>query len=163
MMRVVLAGVLLWSGTLWPVPAETGELTPEVTEPRRIVIGPDVRERLPLSPEHEREHRVIMLQHLEAVQAIVAALVEEDYERAQGITEVSLGFVKHREAMAKLAPAEFPPAYHDYAMAHHEAAEQLAQTLQSKDLKRILPRLDGLLKACVACHSEYTIRPIVKP
>jgi DNA-binding GntR family transcriptional regulator len=64
-----------------------------------------------------------MLQHLETIQAIVAALVEEDFERAQGLTEAHLGFFKHRQVMAEQQPERFPPAYHDFAMAHHEAAE----------------------------------------
>ena len=44
-------------------------------------------------------------------------------------------------------------------MAHHEAAEELARVIPSRDLKKILPRLDGVLKACVACHLEYKVKP----
>lgn len=42
-------------------------------------------------------------------------------------------------------------------MAHHEAAEELAKVMPSRDLKQILPRLNSVLKACVACHLEYKI------
>jgi hypothetical protein len=98
-----------------------------------------------------------MLQHLETIQAIVAALVEEDFERAQGLTEAHLGFFMHRQAMARQQPERFPPAYHDLAMAHHEAAEELGRVMPTHDLKQILPKLDGVLKACVACHLEYRV------
>lgn len=122
-MVVAPSGVFLCMVVASFLTAGTGEGNASEPESSQVIIGPDVRERLSLSPDHEREHRVIMLQHLEAGQAIVAALVEEDYELTQGIAEASLCFVKHREVMAKLAPAKFPPGYHDYAMAHHEAAD----------------------------------------
>ncbi len=46
----------------------------------------------------------------------------------------------HRQAMAQQQPENFPPAYHDLAMAHHEAAEEL-ERISTKDLKQILPQL----------------------
>lgn len=54
---------------------------------------PDVRTVIPLSAEARQEHRAVMSQHLETIQAIVAALAEEDYKLAQGLTEAHLGFL----------------------------------------------------------------------
>jgi hypothetical protein len=105
-----------------------------------------------------REHRGVMLQHLETIQVIVNALVEEDYELAKGLTESHLGFFMHRQAMALQQPENFPPAYHDLAMAHHAAAEELAQIIPTKDLKQILPQFNKVLKACVACHLEFKVK-----
>ncbi|TKS61220.1 MAG: hypothetical protein EWM72_00707 [Nitrospira sp.] len=118
----------------------------------------DTRHAIPLSSSAGKEHRAVMLQHLETIQAIVNALVEEDYESAKGLTEAHLGFFMHRQAMARQQPENFPPAYHDLAMAHHEAAEELARIIPTKDLKQILPQFNNLLKACVACHLEYKVR-----
>jgi hypothetical protein len=98
-----------------------------------------------------------MLQHLETIQVIVNALVEEDYELAKGLTESHLGFFMHRQAMASQQPENFPLAYHDLAMVHHEAAEELARIIPTKDMKQILPQFNNLLKACVACHLEYKV------
>ena len=98
-----------------------------------------------------------MLQHLETMQVIVGALVEEDCELAKGLTESHLGFFRHRQALAYGESESFPPAYHDLAMAHHVAAEELAGTIPSKDLKKILPAFNNLLKACVAYHLEYKV------
>ena len=119
---------------------------------------PDVRTPIPLGDAARLEHRAVMHQHLETVQAIVAALAEEDYRLAQGLTESHLGFFMHRYAMARQEPADFPPAYHDLAMAHHAAAEKLADVMPTKDLKQILPEFNNVLKACVACHLEYRVR-----
>jgi hypothetical protein len=127
-------------------------------EPERLPVPlPDTRAPLGLTAQEGREHRTVMLQHLETVQAIVAALAEEDFVRAQGLTEAHLGFFMHRQVMARQHPESFPPAYHDLAMAHHEAAEALARIMPSRDLKQILPKLDAVLKACVACHLAYRV------
>jgi len=133
--------------------------TQDVSGPdQHIVDLPDTRLPIAISAEASRQHRTVMLQHLETIQAIVAAVVEEDFERAQGLTEAHLGFFMHRqEVMAEQQPERFPPAYHDLAMAHHEAAEELGRVMPTHDLKQILPKLDGVLKACVGCHLEYRV------
>lgn len=122
-----------------------------------LYLTADTRRPIPLTPSNAKEHRAVMLQHLETVQVIVNALVEEDYELARGLTESHLGFFMHRQVMAQQRPENLPPAYHDLAMAHHEAAEELARIIPTKDLKQILPRFNNLLKACVACHLEYKV------
>jgi hypothetical protein len=121
-------------------------------------LTPDTRYSVPLSSSAGKEHRAVMLQHLETIQVIVNALVEEDYELARGLTDMHLGFFQHRQAMAHQEPEKFPAAYHDLAMAHHQAAEELARIIPTKDLKQILPPLNNVLKACVACHLEYKVR-----
>ena len=135
------------------------ETTQEAQHPHSILTS-DTRQSISLPPAAAQEHRAVMLQHLESVQAIVNALVEEDYGLAKGLTESHLGFFMHRQAMASQQPENFPPAYHDLAMAHHEAAEQLAGIMPTKDLKQIMPKLNDVLKACVACHHQYTVRQL---
>jgi hypothetical protein len=133
------------------------ETRPKAQQPDPILTS-DTRHPIPLSAAAGKEHRAVMLQHLETLQAIVNALVEEDYELAKGLTESHLGFFIHRQAMAAQQPENFPPAYHDLAMAHHEAAEELARAIPTKDLKQIMPKFNNVLKACVACHLEYKVR-----
>lgn len=122
-------------------------------------LTPDTRSPISLAAKAVQEHRAVMLQHLETIQAIVNALVLEDFELAKGLTESHLGFFVHRQAMARQQPENFPAAYHDLAMAHHEAAEELARIIPTQDLKQILPRFNNVLKACVACHLEYKLQP----
>ena len=136
-------------------------------------VEADTRHPIPIPPSEGKEHRAVMLQHLETLQVIVNALVEEDYELAKGLTESHLGFFMHRQPFSPAQPqarqdAPFPwasqqpenflPAYHDLAMAHHAAAEELARMIPTKDLKQILPQFNHVLKACVACHLEYKLR-----
>ncbi len=110
---------------------------------------------LKLSPSTEKAHHAIMREHLEAIHEIVSTLAEGNFSKAEHIAMTQLGFAKHREAMRKQQPEEFPPIYHDLAMAHHEAAEDLAQAMPSHDLKEILPHLERTLRACVACHQAF--------
>lgn len=135
------------------------EVKPQQSEERpNPYLTSDTRQPIPLSSSAGKEHRAVMLQHLETIQVIVNALVEEDYDLATGLTESHLGFFVHRQAMAHQQPENFPPAYHDLAMAHHEAAEELARIIPTRDLKQILPRFNNVLKACVACHLEFKIK-----
>jgi hypothetical protein len=127
-------------------------------QPSIPYLTSDSRHPIPLSPSAGKEHRAVMLQHLETIQVIVNALVEEDYELARGLTELHLGFFMHRQAMASQQPENFPPAYYELAMAHNAAAEELARIIPTKDLKQILPQLNNMLKACVACHLEFNVR-----
>jgi len=127
-------------------------------QPSIPYLTSESRHPIPLSPSAEKEHRAVMLQHLETIQVIVNALVDEDYELARGLTELHLGFFMYRLAKASEPSENFPPAYHDLAMAHNAAAEELARIIPTRDMKQILPQFNNVLKACVACHLEFTVR-----
>ncbi len=148
--------IAVWTGCAQQQGGEQRSLA-HAHRPQPAVTTPDTREILALDKDATREHRAVMLQHLESLQQIVEAMSRKDFERAGGMTELHLGFFKHREAMKRQRPEEFPPEYHDLAMAHHEAAEALAQVLPSGDYDRIMPKLNNVLHACVACHLHYRV------
>ena len=102
--------------------------------------------------------QLTMREHLEAIGAIVAALAEEDFDRAASLAHEELGFPKHHVAMRREGGATFPPAYHELAMAHHEAAEALSTVIPTKNLKQILPHLQQTIHACVKCHQAYRLQ-----
>lgn len=144
------------------VACEAGPRPPIENEPPayRNVAGesvPDTRRNLPIAAEAGKDHRAVMLKHLETVQAIVAALAEEDYERAKGLTEVHQSFFALRHSWPKTQGERPRPSYGDLAKAHYESAEALAQAIPSRDHRQILPKLNDLLKTCVACHLEYKV------
>jgi hypothetical protein len=118
----------------------------------------DSRHPIPLPPSVEKEHRAVMLQHLETMQVIMNALIEGDYELARGLTELHLGFFMHRLAKTSQPSENFPPAYQELAAAHNAAAEELARIIPTRDMKQILPQFNNVLKACVACHLEFLVR-----
>ena len=152
--RVAL-GVLC---VVWSAGCSQAERRHEEQQSSIPYLTSDSRHPIPLSVSAEKEHRAVMLQHLETVQVIVNALIEEDYELARGLTELHLGFFMHRLTKASQPSENFPPAYHDLALAQHTAAEELARIIPTRDMKQILPRFNNVLKACVACHLEFTVR-----
>ncbi len=117
----------------------------------------DERVTLNLSEQASAGMKLTMREHLEAIHDIVAALGRQDFERAGKVTHEELGFPKHHEAMKREAGATFPSKYHELAMAHHQAAEDLAKVLPSKELRTILPQLEKTIGACVACHRVYKL------
>jgi hypothetical protein len=117
----------------------------------------DERVALDLSEQASAGMKLTMREHLEAIRDIVAALGQQDFEQAAKVAHDELGFPKHHEAMKREAGATFPPKYHELAMAHHQAAEDLAKVIPSKDLKTILPQLEQTIGACVSCHRVYKL------
>jgi cytochrome c556 len=117
----------------------------------------DERVALDLSQEAEAGMKLTMREHLEALQAIVASLGRQEFEQATKIAHEELGFPKHHQAMQREAGATFPPKYHEFAMAHHQAAEDLAAVIPSQDIKQILPQLDRTMKACTVCHQAFRL------
>ena len=99
--------------------------------------------------------KLTMREHL-AIRDIVAALGQQDFEHAAEWLMMNWAF-PHHEAMKREAGATFPPKYHELAMAHHQAAEDLAKVIPSKDLKTILPQLEQTIGDCVSCHRVYKL------
>lgn len=115
----------------------------------------DERVALAIGAGAEAGLTLTMREHLEAINSIVAALGRQDFENAAKVAREELGFSKHHQAMKREAGATFPPKYHELAMAHHQAAEDLAKKIPSKDFSAILLQLAKTIDACVACHRVY--------
>jgi hypothetical protein len=144
-MMLAVAGLVIWAGC--------ADQAARLEAPKLMGEVSDTRTPIHLPPEAGRAHRDVMMQHLETVQVLVGALADEDFKLAREVTEAHLGFFARRHVAARLAP----PAYHDLAMAHYRAGQELVKTIPSQDMKRILPALHGLLKTCMACHLEYRV------
>jgi hypothetical protein len=117
----------------------------------------DERVALDLSEQASAGMKLTMREHLEAIRDIVAALGQQDFEQAAKVAHEELGFLKHHQAMQRESGATFPPKYHELAMAHHQAAEDLAKVILSKDYRTILPQLERTIGACVSCHRVYKL------
>lgn len=117
--------------------------------------APDTRTALGLSPAAREGLLQTMREHLEAIQAIVSALAAGDYDGAATIAREELGFAKHHQAMQREQNAAFPPRYQELAMAHHRAADDLADVIAGRDMPAILQSLERTIAPCTACHQEY--------
>lgn len=124
--------------------------TPKTSSTKRMALN--------LPPAAQEGLRLTMREHLEAIEAIVAALAREDFTRAATLANEELGFPKHHVAMQREEGASFPATYHELAMAHHQAAEDLGAVIPTKDLNRILPNLAQTIHACVKCHQVFRLQ-----
>ena len=117
----------------------------------------DERATLSLCQVAEAGLKLTMREHLEAIRDIVAALGRQDFEHAAKVAHDELGFPKHHEAMKREAGATFPSKYQELALAHHQAAEDLAKVIHSKNFKTILQQLEQTIGSCVSCHQAYKL------
>ncbi|OGW65569.1 MAG: hypothetical protein A3H49_13145 [Nitrospirae bacterium RIFCSPLOWO2_02_FULL_62_14] len=148
-LMLALAGPVLWSGC-----ADRQKL-PE--PPPLMGEVPDTRTPVHLPQEADRAHREVMMQHLETVQVLVGALADEDFTLAKGVMEAHVGFFARRHVITRQKMEAIPPAYQTLALAHVQAGKELAAIIPTRDMKQILPRLNGMLKTCMACHLEYKV------
>ncbi|MDC8450160.1 MAG: cytochrome c [Nitrospira sp.] len=130
---------------------------PMIKEGTPIESRQDERVALDLSEQASYGMKLTMREHLEAIRDIVAALGRQDFEQAATVAHDELGFSKHHQAMQREGGATFPSKYHELAMAHHQAAEDLAKVIPSRNLKTILPLLERTIGACVSCHRVYKL------
>jgi len=138
--------------------AQTDHHDTHKVEPGMSKTSSTKRMALNLPPAAQEGLRLTMREHLEAIDAILAALAGEDFPRAATLAIEELGFPKHHVAMQREEGATFPAAYHELAMAHHKAAEGLGAVIPTKDLKQILPHLEQTIHACVKCHQVFRLK-----
>ena len=154
------AGMVIMLMLGWSVGLSSAEIDHHAThkaEPGMPKLPVTKRMVLDLPPAAQEGLKLTMREHLEAIDAIVGALAREDFAKAGTLANEELGFSKHHVAMQREQGAIFPSAYHDLAMAHHQAAEAMGAVIPTKDLKQILPNLEQTIHACVKCHQVFRL------
>lgn len=155
--EMIIAAFMLWSSIGISI-AETDHSAAHNLEHEMPKVSLMKRTALDLPPAAQEGLKLTMREHLEAIDAIVAALSQEDFAKAAILTNEELGFPKHHVAMQREQGATFPPEYHKLAMAHHQAAEAMGAVIPTKDLKQILPHLQETIHACVKCHQVFRLQ-----
>jgi hypothetical protein len=141
-----------------PGNAETGHPSTHHAESTIPHVSSSKRIALTLPQAAQEGLKLTMREHLEALDVIVAAVAREDFAEAATVANEELGFPKHHVAMQREQGAHFPSSYHELAMAHHQAAEDLGAAMPSHDLKIILPKLAQTIHACVTCHQTFRLQ-----
>ncbi len=154
---IVIVAFMLWSNVGIAI-AETDHSATHKSEHEMPKATLMKRMALDLPQAAQEGLKLTMREHLEAIDAIVAALSQENFAKAAILTNEELGFPKHHVAMQREQGAIFPPEYHKLAMAHHQAAEAMGAVIPTKDLKQILPHLQQTIHACVKCHHGFRLQ-----
>ncbi len=149
-------GVIITGLTILVVLGNAVAQSPD-KEVGKSTVTPDTRIALGLDPAAREDLKQTMREHLQALQAIVAALAQENYEKASAVAHEELGFPKHHQVIQRERGTTFPKKYQELAIAHHQAAEDLAKVIPTRETKPILQQLDQTMKACVDCHQAYKL------
>ena len=123
-------------------------------------VGSDPRQLVTMPEQSRQIMQQDMIDHLAALNEIIAHLANGDLEAAAETAETRMG----RSSMGKhrgtgMGPGRFmPPAMRSLGMGMHEAASELARLAQEDDSKGAYTALQKVTGACVACHYSYRTR-----
>jgi hypothetical protein len=126
------------------------EITPDIDH-RQLVAMPDEASQL---------MRKDMLDHLSALNEIIALLVENNLDAAADVAETRMGkssMGKHRAT--GMGPGRFMPLeMRNIGWGMHESATELSQAAREGNLKGAYSALQKVTSSCVACHYSYRTR-----
>jgi len=132
-----------------------GETRSEINSPdsdhRQLVAMPDEASQL---------MRKDMLDHLSALNEIIALLVENNLDAAADVAETRMGkssMGKHRAT--GMGPGRFMPVeMRNIGWGMHESASELSREARDGNLKGAYSALQKVTASCVACHYSYRTR-----
>jgi len=112
----------------------------------------DNRTTLDLNPRMKHRLLTNMRAQMAATQAIIGLLADEKFERAARAARAKLGM---SEDLKQIYDASNNEDFKKLGLAAHASAEELAKTLQTKDLKKSLRALRSTMGYCVECHTKF--------
>lgn len=118
---------------------------------RKLVSMPDQARQL---------MRIDMLDHMAALNEIIAHLATNNLSAAAEVAEKRMGkssMGKHRAT--GMGPGRFmPPEMRSIGWGMHESASEFARIAKQGDQKKAYSALQKVSTACVACHYTYRTR-----
>ena len=121
----------------------------------------DRRLPVPLSAHMALHQKAAMRAHLEAVQAIVTALPNKDFD-AVARAAVSMGYSKATAQMCRNMGAG-AQGFAEQAIRFHRSASAIATAARNRDSQAVLQRLAVTLGQCTTCHATYRQQIIADP
>lgn len=157
--------VLLAACAREPAPAPTPVLAPtppaSASSPSDALDRLDPRRPLPLLPAMAHHQKQSMREHLEAVQAIVAAIAGSDFEAAEraaariGLSEQMGQMCTHMGAAA--------PGFTERAIEFHQTADRIASAARARDGAALLTAFSATLQTCTSCHASWKQQVVDEP
>jgi hypothetical protein len=128
--------------------AATPPTAPPVTDSRALVDMPPAARAL---------MRQDMLDHLSALNSLIASLAQGDMAAVAETAESQLGLSSMgKHSASGNPPGRFMPTpMRSIGRSMHEAASELAVAAKQGDSKATLTALSKVTQGCVACHLSY--------
>ena len=120
----------------------------------------DTRQFVEMPEQARKLMREEMLEHLSALNEIIAYLAANNLDAAAEVAESKMG----RSSMGKhrgtgMGPGRFmPPEMRSIGRGMHEAATEFSQRAKQGDSKNAYVALQKITGSCVACHYGYRTR-----
>lgn len=130
-----------------PVPAS------QPASPHDELATMDGRIPVPMPPRMANHHRQQMREHLEAVQAIVAALATDDFPAVRTAAEpisASSSNAHQCEMMGRGADG-----FTEQALRFHETANGIVAAADAKDRAAVLSAVSETIAVCTGCHAAF--------
>lgn len=120
----------------------------------------DARQLVSMPAPAQQLLRKDMLDHLVALNGILAHLAASEFQQASELAETRLGkssMGRHRGT--GMGPGRFMPVeMHRLGIGMHQAASDFAATVKKHDAPEAYSSLQRVMNFCVACHASYRIR-----
>lgn len=143
-----------WAACCWP--QEPGHMSAMMAMHQM-----DRRMPVPLSARMALHQKAAMRAHLEAVQAIIAALPKKDFA-AVARAAASMGYSKTTAQMCRSMGAG-AQGFTERAIRFHRSASAMETAAHSNDTQAVLERLAETLGQCTTCHATYRQQIIADP
>ncbi len=112
----------------------------------------DKRISLNLPPPMKVHQLENMRSHVEAVQAIIGLIAEQNFNKASEIAHTKLGLTEEMKKMCSMFKNE---GFRTLGFQFHKSADELAEVLKTKDMTKSLQSLHKTMSYCVQCHATF--------
>ena len=112
----------------------------------------DTRTSLGVTGPMKQHQLSNMREHVEAIKSIVGLMAEQKFEEASRVAHARLGLTPDMQAMCGMFGNE---DFMKLGLAFHTSADELGDTLRTKDMNASLRALNKTMQYCVECHATY--------
>jgi len=147
---IVLSLILLTSCNNKPKEVQT-EKVEETTE-KITFQSNDKRFSLELNAMQKEHQLVHMRDHLEAVQAIITLLAEDNYEIASKVAYKKLGSTTEMKMMCGSFGSK---KFETLGLEFHKSADKMSEVFKQKNKNASLQALSNTMNYCKQCHKTF--------
>ncbi len=134
-------------------PASPSPSADSQPDPHHALASMDTRAPVPLQPRMAWHQKQNMMQHLEAIEAITAALAENDFAAVAEAAEPIQSSPQMQQQCEHMGAGA--DGFTELALSFHEAADRIAPAAEQEDAQAVLQATAATLAVCTRCHQTY--------
>lgn len=152
---IPILGLAIASVSCHREPRSAAASVPASTVPSAAAVldSMDTRVPVPLVPMMAQHQKQNMRDHLTAVQEIIGAVGEKDFD-AIARAAATIGYSERMGQMCNHMGAG-APGFTDQALRFHHTADKITEAARARDMPAVLSALNATLATCTGCHSTF--------